>query len=180
MAKAILVIGESGMGKSTAIKNLDPKTTYVINVVGKDLPFKGWKSMYIPTKDEEQGNIATLYDHTKITACLLKINEKLTYIKTVIVDDFQYVMFAEWMRRLKERGFDVFQDLSKHMWDIVWLVKDLRPDLTIIFTAHCDDDGKMKTVGKLFREKLSPEGLFTVVLVSERKEVKEELLNTIL
>ena len=92
--------------------------------------------------------------------------------KVIIVDDAQYIMAAEWMERLSERGYDIYKDLAQHMWDLFWGAQFLREDLTIIFTAHTEQlDGKpkMKTVGKMLNEKLTPEGLFTVVLEARKK-----------
>ena len=94
MSNLILVIGESGTGKSTSIETLDPKETFIIQVVQKPLPFRGFKKNYpIFSKENPKGNRVIAKDHTWILKALqsIEINKS---IKTVVVDDFQYVLRA--------------------------------------------------------------------------------------
>ena len=84
MAQGILIIAESGSGKSTAIEQLDPKETFIINVANKPLPFKGWKGKYITwSKDNPTGNLYAGSAPTQIEACLKYISEKRPEIKTM-------------------------------------------------------------------------------------------------
>ena len=99
MANKILILGESGTGKSTSIRNLDSVETYIIQVVRKDLPFKAWKKKY--TSD----NLAVVDNVQKIEAYLKNISSKAPHIRAVIIDDLQYVMSGEYMRRAKETGY---------------------------------------------------------------------------
>lgn len=174
MANKILILGESGTGKSTSVRNLDPKETYIIQVVKKDLPFRGWKKNY--TKDEfnenreiiKEGNLALSSTSDNIIGYLKAISIKREYIKTVIIDDFQYVMSYEFMRRAYEKGYDKFTEIGKHAFDVLESIESLRDDLTVIFLSHIESDQfgkeKMKTIGKMLDNSITPEGLFTIVL----------------
>lgn len=172
MALAILIIGESGTGKSTAIKTLDPKETGIIAVRNKPLPFRGWKKLYYPSTKEKRGNYRITNKHTEIIKSLLHISEKKPNIKNVIIDDFQYIMATEFMNRALENGWGKFTEIASHVWDIFDIIDRLRDDLNIFFLSHSEvseKDGKsrMKTIGKMLNEKITVEGLFTVVLHSD-------------
>lgn len=168
MSNLILVIGESGTGKSTSIETLDPQETFIIQVVQKPLPFRGFKKNYpIFSKENPKGNRIIAKDHTWILKALQSI-EMNKNIKTVVVDDFQYVLSKEYMLRATERGFDKFTEMAQHYYDIIEMAQEMREDLNIIFLSHSErkEDGtsKVKTIGKLLDDKITVEGLFTIVL----------------
>ena len=88
MGQGILIIAESGAGKSTSIESLDPTETFIINVANKPLPFKGWRKKYVAWSKENLGG--NLYDKAtpeSIEACLRYISEKRPEIKNVVIDD---------------------------------------------------------------------------------------------
>jgi len=169
MAEKILVIGESGSGKSRAMKKLDPKSTFLINSIGKALPFKGWKGAYTPlSSDGKTGNMATTTDWERIIKAMKFVSDSRPEFKTIIIDDAQYIMSFEFMARAKERGFDKFTEVAQHMFNVLIAPDSLRDDLMIVYLAHCDESGgrtKIKTIGKMLDEKITIEGLFTVVLL---------------
>lgn len=175
MANKILILGQSGTGKSTSIRNLDSKETYIIQAVRKDLPFKSWKANY--KKDEynekkeviKEGNLAIASTTDLIGGYLKAISVKRPYIKNVIIDDLQYVMSGEFMRRAKEKGYEKFTDIGLNAYNLLMLPDNLRDDLTIVFLSHIDQNEngeKMKTIGKMLDDKITPEGLFSIVLKS--------------
>lgn len=168
MSTPILVIGKSGSGKSRSIVNLDSKKTFIINVNGKDLPIKGWKKKYTPVTIEGKGNLCCIDNADRIKESLNYIDKKRPDIEIVVVDDFQYIMANEFMRRAKERGFDKFTEIGQHAWEIIWLSRQLRSNLFVVFLAHSDTDdtgaSKCKTIGKLLDDKICVEGMFTIVL----------------
>ena len=174
MGEKILVIGESGAGKSRSTKNLDPKTTFYINCIGKALPYKGWKGKYKDVKlDKEKGNLYKTVRSDEIVSAMNKISEDKPHIKTIIIDDAQYVMSFEFMDRADEKGFAKFTEIADHMFRVLIAPDDLRDDLIVIFLAHSDESGgrtKMKTIGKMLDEKITVEGLFTVVLLAHSKQ----------
>lgn len=166
MSNMILIIGESGTGKSTAIETLDPKETFIIQVVNKPLPFKGFKTKY-PLVKNAKGNRIVNNNHLEIIKVLKWLNEQ-NHIKNVVIDDFQYILSDRYMIRATERGFDKFTEMAQDYYFIIKAAQDLREDLNIIFLSHSErkDDGtlKIKTIGKLLDDKITVEGLFTIVL----------------
>lgn len=151
MAIPVLILGESGTGKSASLRNFEPDDLKVINVANKPLPFKN-KFESISTDDYR-----TIIKE-------LKLNKK----KVAVIDDAQYLMANEFMRRATERGFDKFTEIAQNFWTLVNTVKDLPEDQVVYFLAHIERDAngneKIKTIGKLLDEKITVEGMFTIVL----------------
>lgn len=133
------------------MRNFEPEDLKVINVANKPLPFKN-KFESISTDD-----------YRKIIA-ELKLNKK----KVAVIDDAQYLMANEFMRRATERGFDKFTEIAQNFWALVNMVKELPSDQVVYFLAHIERDAngneKIKTIGKLLDEKITVEGMFTIVL----------------
>lgn len=155
MGVLVYILGRSGTGKSYSLRNFNKDEIGVINVQGKILPFKGSGSWDVINTDD--------------SADIVKTIEKMSKKHTVIVvDDFQYVMANEFMRRSTERGYDKFTDIGRHAWDIANAVKDLPADRIVYVLCHTDTDPdgfeKLKTIGKLLDEKICLEGMSTIVL----------------
>lgn len=180
MANMVLVIGESGTGKSTSIRNLNPEETFIINILDKPLPFKGYKKNYKKITQESGGNYFASDDIQRIKKMLIYIAEKMPEIKNVIIDDFQYLMANEFMRRAKDRGFDKFTEIAQNAWSAIIQAQLLRDDLTIYFLSHSEfsADGlyKCKTIGKMLDDKITLEGMFTVVLHTTVQDGKYKFL----
>lgn len=182
MGQGILVIAESGSGKSTAIENLDPKETFIINVANKPLPFRGWKSKYkVWTKEDTSGNMANVSSPAAIQKVVQHLNEKRTDIKNIVIDDFQYMSSFEFFDRSDEKGFEKFTQIGASIARISRMPKDLREDLMVFILTHSEEgtdiEGrkkfKAKTIGKMVDEKLTLEGLFSIVLFAKAKKDKE-------
>lgn len=161
-----MVIGESGTGKTTSMRNLDPASTYLIKIIDKPLPFRKSKEMY---GAKVHGNNSIVSDNAdSILEVLERINKAGTHIKTVVIDDFQYLMANEFMRRSREKGYEKFTQIAENAWRVIFSANTLRDDLVIFFLSHSEvnDAGitKIKTIGKLLDEKITVEGLFTIVL----------------
>lgn len=162
MSIATLIIGESGTGKSTSLRNLDPAHTLLIQSVQKPLPFRSqeWKAA---TKDNPKGSIFVTDQSDKIVQAMRRTTRKV-----IVIDDFQFIMANEFMRRSEERGYDKFNDIGRHAWDILNAANDLPADVRVYILGHTqiDDTGriKTKTVGKMLDDKITVEGLFTIVL----------------
>lgn len=172
MSQIICVMGESGSGKTTSMRNLDPTTTYYIDCDKKGLSWKGWKKQY----NEENKNYFKTDNQVTVLKLLHGINdnEKARNIKTVIVDTINGIMVADEMRRIKEKGYDKWVDLACAIYDIIDYALTMRDDLTIIFVAHTqtdvDDSGykftRIKTNGKKL-DKITLESKFPVVLLAK-------------
>lgn len=182
MGDKILVIGDSGSGKSTATRNLDPTTTFYINCIGKSLPFKGWKKNYMASKDGKRGNLLVSHSSPNIVSAINGISKDMSHIKTIIVDDSQYIMSYEFMERANEKGFDKFTQIAQNMFNVLKAPDGTREDLTTVFLAHSEDVSangfvktKIKTIGKMLDDKITIEGMFTVVLMAyAHKEASDD------
>lgn len=185
MAQAILIVAESGSGKSTSIETLNPQETFIVNVANKPLPFKGWKSKYKHwTKDTPEGNLYHASNAVMIEAAFKYVDTKRTEIKTIVVDDFQYMSAFEYFDSADQKGYDKFTKIASHLARVVRIPKDLRDDLTVVFMMHAEDsvdmDGKRKvkakTVGKMIDNALTLEGLFSIVLFGKVKKDKDGVI----
>lgn len=173
MAQSVLIISESGAGKSTSIRNLDPKETAIINIANKPLPFKGWKKMYKPlTKDSPKGNLVSVSNPHAVYKAMQHISDKMPHIKTLVIDDWQYMSSFEYFDRATEKGYDKFTQIASNLAMVAKLPKDLRDDLCVVFLTHAEDTVdiygkrkvKAKTIGKMIDNSLTLEGLFSIVL----------------
>jgi hypothetical protein len=168
MSKLIAVVGESGSGKSTSIRTLDPKETYIINVAGKELPFKGSAKLY----NTEKRNYKEVSDAKEILALARTISNEAKHVKTIIIEDSNYIMAFNLLDKALETGYTKFSLLGKNMVNLIQELKKLRDDLNIYYFTHYEtvEDGgeivsyKIKTSGKLLDSQVVMEGLFTVVL----------------
>ena len=142
MANLIAIVGASGSGKSTSIRTLDSKETFIINVASKPLPFKGWRSKYtIWSKDNPDGNYINTSDVAVINRILVYINTKRLEIKNVIIEDSQYLMGFEAMDRAKEKGYEKFTDIAQKFYSVLKSAIQMRDDLNVIVTCHSENIG---------------------------------------
>lgn len=168
MSHPILIMGESGTGKSTSLENLNPKETFVIKAKEKPLPFRGSNKKYTKCDaNNPDGNVVVTHSHSKIISLMDKINTSRPEIKTIVIDDFQYLMVDEYMDKISQKGFDKFSEMANNYWRILNKIGTYRDDLDIILLTHSevvDGNSTCKMIGKLVREKVGVEGMFTVVL----------------
>ena len=152
MGVPILILGESGTGKTTSLRNFNEGEIAIVNVAGKPLPFRG--------------KFETLSKTTDLRKIVSFINS--TKAKRIIVDDCQYIMSFQYMRRIKENGWDKFNEIQSDFFNLIDLVSTLPDDVIVYFLSHLEtrDDGrqKIKTTGKMLDEKITIEGMFTTVL----------------
>lgn len=182
MGRGIMIIGESGTGKSTAMETLDPKSTFILNVKGKSFPWKGWKSNYTQlTKENPTGNCFTTDQASEVIRTLQHISDKMPHVKTIVIDDFQYIAAAEFMAKIAEVGFTKFNVMGKNVYTLADMPRLLRDDLNIYYLNHSEEMEatmgvkryKAKTLGKLIDNIVTLEGLFTVVLFTSIEKGKE-------
>ena len=152
MGVPVLILGESGSGKSASMRNFKPGEIGIINVSGKPLPFRNnLKTVNTDNYEDVVKNIIA------------------AKAKALVIDDAQYLMANEFMRTAKVTGYQKFTDLALNFWKLIQVViNNLPPDKIVYFLAHVERDAngneKMKTIGKLLDEKITIEGLFTIVL----------------
>jgi len=184
MANSIAIVGDSGTGKSSSmgqlpelnIEGLNPEETFIINVKGKPLPFRGWKAKYnecdVSNGPPVTGNYVSTTDSTLIIRVLTYISQNRPDIKNVILDDGQYIMSEEFMANALKAGYDKFNKMAKNMYDVVNTGINMRSDINFILMIHEDEEEgktKIKTLGKMLDDKVNLAGLFTVVLYTVTK-----------
>jgi hypothetical protein len=181
MAQSTLVIAESGSGKSTSGRNLDPKETFWINIANKPLPFKGWKKNYtLISKDNPKGNMTNASSAPGIIKALKHVNDNMPHITNIVIDDWQYMSAFEYFDKAQEKGYDKFTSIATNLAQVAKYPKDLRDDLYCFFLTHSEDSTDMngrrkvkaKTVGKMIDNALTLEGLFSIVLFG--RVIKED------
>lgn len=159
MSVATMILGQSGTGKSTSLRNMNPAETLLIQMVAKPLPFKSkeWK----PVK--EGGNVIVSCDSSAVVAAMNKTSRPV-----IVIDDLQYLLATEFMNRSNEKGYDKFTDMARHYYDVVTAATHLPDHKRVYLLSHTDtsDSGqvKAKTIGKMLDEKITIEGLLTIVL----------------
>jgi hypothetical protein len=146
-----MILGASGTGKSASMRNLDPAKVGLVNVAKKPLPFRG----AIRSLDTD--------DYPTISATLARAKSDI-----LVIDDAQYLMANAYMRRAKETGYQKFSDIGLDFWNLVQQVVSLPPEKVVYFLGHTEVDAfgntKFKTIGKMLDEKITVEGMFTIVL----------------
>lgn len=162
MGIPVLVLGESGCGKSTSMRNLNPDSTVIVQPIRKRLPFRNSF-----TEMSKEGGQIKATDNAEMIIKLITGAAKAGK-KILIIDDFQYVMANEYMRRSKEKSYDKFNDIGFNAWSIINHAQSVDGDMRIYFMSHVETDmggkTKIKTIGKMLDEKITIEGMFTIVL----------------
>ena len=183
MNNAVLLIGPSGSGKSTSLRNLEPQSTFMLNVIDKTLPWKSFRKDYKPLKkdgEEYTGNYYSTDDFDIMIKRIRLISNRMPHIKTLIIDDFQHIMSNEYMRRSGEKGYERFNEIGKHIWEIIEEFKNCRSDLFCILITHSDLDSngksKMKTIGNMVDDKVDIPSRFTIMFHSVISDGKYKFL----
>jgi|SRR5580765_5195083 len=165
MAAVTFIIGESGTGKSRSLKSLDPKNTLLIQAIPKPLPFQTgeWKRL---NKDNPTGNVLVSDNAQQIVKWLSQTKRDI-----IVIDDLQFVMANEFMRRSGEVGFQKFNELARNLFDIMQACVNLPENKRVYLLSHSevDEDGRIraKTLGKMINNVLTLEALVTIVLRTE-------------
>ena len=155
MGLPILVIGESGSGKSYSIKNFEPDEVGIFAVEKSLLPFK------------KNFKIAKHADYKTIMSCF----KGGTKLKKYIIDDSQYLLVNELFDKAKDTGYGKFTDIAVHFRDLIHYINHNLPDDVIVYFLHHSETDtntgktKAKTVGKMLDNQLTVEGCFSIVLL---------------
>lgn len=184
MAKVIGVMGESGAGKTTAMRNLPPAITFYLDCDKKGLNWKGWRKQY----NSENANYLSSDSFSMASSCLDHINsdEKYKDFKYIVIDTINGLMVAEEMRILAMQSGDkrsAWSDLAQNGWALINKALTLREDLTVIILCHSetisDDNGiirtRIKTNGRKL-EKLVLESKMTTVVWAVRQDNKYKFI----
>lgn len=171
MSAATIILGSSGSGKSTSLRNLDPEQCRLIACIDKPLPFEGNHGWVKRSEAAPKGNVIVANKADAIQQAM-----KGTQKPIIILDDFQAMMTDEFFRRIDEKGYDKFNTIGYDAWSVLKLANQLAANQRVYILAHTDeaDDGtiKMKTIGKMVNDKMTPESYFTTVLRAMLREGK--------
>ena len=151
MSVLVMIYGQSGTGKSTSLRNFKPEDVCIVNVSGKPLPFKNKHKTF------------NTDDYMAIDAAIKKAPAK-----SIVIDDSTYLMTGEYMRTAKVTGYQKYTDMALNYYTLVKTAAALPSDKIVYFMGHSDTDAngneKFKTIGKMLDEKVTLEGMFTIVL----------------
>lgn len=164
MGIPVLILGESGSGKSASLRNFKANEVGVINVASKPLPFKTDIKPYNVSREAKTKGINRY--------ALIRNAINKSKIKTMVIDDSQYLLAFDSFDKAKEVGYGKFTDIAVNFEKLIeFCINEIDDDKTIYFLHHCEttDFGKVKakTIGKMLDNQLTIEGLFSIVLICE-------------
>lgn len=161
MGVSVLVYGKSGSGKSRSLKGFGPDEVFLINPIGKRLPFPG-RFRFTAKTDQ----------YPTIKKGLKKMQEN--GLKCAVIDDAGYLLTNQFMRghALPKAGsstFDLYNDIGDNFWDLLTFIQNELPDDVIVYILMHEvttdyGDTKLRTIGKLLDEKVCIEGMVTVAI----------------
>lgn len=156
MGIPVLILGESGSGKSTSLRNFKPDEVGIFNIASKPMPFRN-----------QFTNICNGANYLQIFASLRKGK-----LKRYVIDDSQYLLCFEFFDKASEKGYDKFTSMALNFYSLIkCVIQETPPDCIVYFLHHTEStaDGrtKAKTIGKMLDEKLTVEGLFSIVLMCQ-------------
>lgn len=163
MGIPVLILGESGSGKSSSLRNFEPEDVSIFNVAAKPLPFR----KKLPMKATS--------DYGTIVQCIQQSRKK-----AFVIDDSQYLLCFESFAKAKETGYGKYTDMALNFYNLVqFVIYGTPPDVLVYFLHHTETDGntgkvKAKTLGKMLDSQLTVEGLFSIVLlcvVDDKKHI---------
>lgn len=169
MALPVLIMGQSGSGKTFSLKNFKRDEIGIISVEKGRLPFKSDLKVVRLPKYENSADINTYAqaNAAKYSWIMNAIAKAKT--KSIAIDDSQYLMANEMFDRSGEKGYDKFTDIAKNFRNLIHFINDLDQDDKIVYFLHHTEIGadgreKCKTIGKMLDEKLCVEGCFDIVI----------------
>ncbi len=154
MGVPVLILGESGSGKTASLRNFEPNEIGIFNVANKPLPFRK-KLLTIPTSDY------------KVIEDTIRKGGRKSYV----IDDSQYLLCFESFAKAKDAGYGKYTDMALHFYNLIQFIITKTPNDTIVyFLHHTETDSntsktKAKTLGKMLDNQLTVEGLFAIVLM---------------
>ena len=178
MSNVICLAGLSNTGKSTSLKYLEPSETFIVSCTNKQLQIPGFRKKYIKVSIEDNklvGNWLVSNDYARIAKILKVVSQSRPDIKTVVIDDLNYLLSNEIMNSAEEKGFEKFTRQAKNYYDIINNAQNLRDDLTVVMISHIINDGtdmepfwKLYTSGKMLDKTVNLDGLFSYIIYTDK------------
>ncbi len=178
MSSVICLAGVSNSGKSTSLKYLDPKSTFIISCTNKQLQIPGFRKKYPKVTIEGNklnGNWYVNSNYNQIETALTVVSKTRPEIKVICIDDANYLLSAETFNNALVKGYEKFSVLAKNYYDLIQFCQELRDDITVVFITHLENYGteleplyRMWTTGKMLVTQVNLDGLFSYIIYSER------------
>ena len=173
MANAVIILGESGTGKSTSIRTLNPESSVILNLLGKKLPFKKSNVLY----NSERKNSFQVDSHQDIINMLESIDKHAAHVQNVVIDDCIYTMRKEYFKRAKETGYGKYTELAQHFQSIIQTIEKMRDNINVFLILHSETvqsdktttGYKVSTIGSLIDNQYNPVEVVPMVLFSAVK-----------
>ena len=185
MSNIIGLAGNSNSGKSTSLKYLDPSETFIISCTNKQLQIPGFRKKYKKVVIEDGKLVGNWYvntNYSSINKILKIIDTKRTDIKTLVIDDANYLLSKETFDDALTKGYEKFTIQAKNYVDLIDTLQNLRDDLTVVFISHLENFGtdvdpeyRLWTTGKMLTAKTNLDGLFSYLIYAEKYEEDDEV-----
>ena len=178
MSNIICLAGLSNSGKSTSLKYLDSNSTAIISCTNKQLQIPGFRKKYIKIHKEDGkliGNWLVSSNYSNIEGILKYISVNRDDIKTIVIDDANYLLSNETFQGALTKGYEKFTVLAKNYYDLIQFCLELRDDITVVFITHIENCGtdmdpeyRLWTTGKMLTSAINLDGLFSYIIYAER------------
>lgn len=178
MSNLICLAGQSNTGKSTSLRTLDPKSTFIISCTNKQLQIPGFRKKYtkVEIKDKKLvGNWYVSNNYAQIGKILSAVSNARPEIKVVVLDDINYLLSNETFENALDKGYTKFSVMAKNYYDLLADCQLLRDDLTVVVITHTENYGtdmdpqyRMWTTGKMLTQQINLDGMFSYIIYSDR------------
>ena len=178
MANLICLAGLSNSGKSTSLRTLDPKSTFIISCTNKQLQIPGFRKKYpkVEIKDNKlTGNWLVSSNYSQIEKILKAVSKTRPDIKVIILDDINYLLSNETFENAQTKGYEKFTILAKNYYDLLTDCQLLNDNLTVVVISHIENFGtdvepqfRLWTTGKMLTNQINLDGMFSYIIYSER------------
>lgn len=170
--------GFSGSGKSTSLKYLTPESTFIISCTNKQLQIPGFRKKYPKAEIKDKklvGNWLISNNYANIEKIMKIISNTRPEIKTIVIDDANYLLSNETFATALDKGYTKFSVMAKNYYDLLMMCQSLKDGLTVVFICHIENAGteenpmyKIWTTGKMLSQQVNLDGLFSYLIYSER------------
>ena len=178
MSNLICLAGQSNTGKSTSLRTLDPKSTFIISCTNKQLQIPGFRKKYTKVEIKDKKLIGNWYvsnNYAQIGKVLSAISTTRPEIKVVVLDDINYLLSNETFENALDKGYTKFSVMAKNYYDLLANCQLLRDDLTVVVITHTENYGtdmdpqyRMWTTGKMLTQQINLDGMFSYIIYSDR------------
>lgn len=178
MSNLICLAGQSNTGKSTSLRTLDPKSTFIISCTNKQLQIPGFRKKYTKVEIKDKKLIGNWYvsnNYAQISKILSAISNTRPEIKVVVLDDINYLLSNETFENALDKGYTKFSVMAKNYYDLLANCQLLRDDLTVVVITHTENYGtdmdpqyRMWTTGKMLTQQINLDGMFSYIIYSDR------------